>query len=397
MSADSSLAHSDTQVRGIFEKCQPAVLIIGAAGQIGVELAQHFLTLIKPGRLTLADIGRGVDRLKSLPPLAAARKITADVTDFPSLSKLITELQPDIVIDLAAMLSNQMKDQPLLGFDINFGGPYNLLKALYPLRAAGREPILFVPSSIAATGVVGLPPEQAAGIAEQNTVYTPHAGNRYGQTKASLEGIMGAMSQALGIKAIAPRWPIIASPTKVVGTGATDYVVQITRSALRGEPYACPVAPDKHLPLLTGQDMVRTVTYPLARALETPFDQMREKMLHAYHYNIPSVSLSPRQLHDGLLTALPPALRPRLNTTFDAGNPINLLLNVYFERTEGAAIRRDCFDFHLEHDTLDKFARYVLDAFTANPELLVTPGDPPEKRADILACCAAVTSPRPRA
>jgi nucleoside-diphosphate-sugar epimerase len=389
MPADPSLARSDAQVHRIFSEHQPMVLIIGAAGQIGVELAQHLLTLLKPERLTLADIGRGVERLHSLPSLAPARKTAADVTDFPTLASLIAELAPDIVIDLAAMLSNQMKDQPLLGFDINFGGPYNLLKALHSLRAAGREPILFVPSSIAATGVVGLPPSEAAGIAAQNTVYTAHAGNRYGQTKASIEGIMGAMSQALGIKAIAPRWPIIASPTKLVGMGATDYVVQITRSALRGEPYACPVAPDKHLPLLTGRDMVRTVLYPLARALETPFDQMREKMLHAYHYNVPGVSLSPRELRDGLLSVLPPALRPRVNTTFDAANPINILLNVYFERTEGDAIRRDCFDFHLEHDTLEKFAGYVLDAYLANPETLLLPDDSPVKQADIRACCAA--------
>lgn len=394
MPPDPSLARSDALVAGIFAAREPAVLIIGAAGQIGVELARHFLTLIPPNRLTLADIPRGVERLNSLAELASVSKISADVTDFPALAKLITDLQPDIVIDLAAMLSNQMKDQPLLGFDINFGGPYNLLKALHALRTAGREPILFVPSSIAATGVIGLPSDQAAGIAAQNTVYTANAGNRYGQTKASLEGIMGAMSQALGIKAIAPRWPIIASPTKLVGAGATDYVVQITRCTLRGEPYACPVAPDKHLPLLTGKDMARTVTYPIARALETPFEKMRETMPHAFHYNVPSVSLSPRELRDGLLAVLPPVLWQRVNATFDAANPINTLLNVYFERTEGAAIRRECFDFHLEHDTLEKFAGYVLDAYAANPEMLLSPGDSLEKQADIHNCCAAVRKSR---
>ncbi len=390
MPVDLSLKRTDAQVRRIFARHQPAVLIVGAAGQIGMELAQKFLSLIEPQRLMVADQRSGYDRLASSPGLGPARKARVDVTDLAGLHAVMGNFRPDIVIDLAAMLSNQMKDQPVLGFDINFGGAYNLLKSLHVARAADREPILFVPSSIAATGIVGLPPAAAKGIAGQNTVYTANAGNRYGQTKAALEGIMGAMAPALGIKAIAPRWPIIASPTKLVGAGSTDYVVQITRCALRGEPYACPVAPGKHLPLLSGQDMVRSVTYPIAKALTTPLELMRKRMAHAFHYNVPSVSLSPQELHDGLQDALPPALRSRLMTTFDAKNPINRILNVYFERTEGAAIREDCFDFHLEHDTPVKFTRYILDAFAVNPELLMLPEDSPAKRREILDCCARV-------
>ena len=122
-----------------------------------------------------------------------------------------------------------------------------------------------------------------------------------------------------------------------------------------------------------------------------PYEQMRTKMPHAFHYNVPSLSLSPRQLHDGLMKLLPITLRKRVKATFDASNPINKVLNVYFERTEERAIRRECLDYHLEHNSAAAFVRYLLHAYIADPSLLDTAGDSSAQNAEIRTRCAQVS------
>jgi len=394
MSSPEDITASDARVAEIFAKHDPKVLIIGASGQIGTDLTNLLLTpneatgkpLVRPENLTVADIGKGFDKLQGTvyPGGNAVRKESLNIMDGGYMKSFMESAKPDIVINLAAVLSAQMAKDPMAGYNVNFRGAQNVFEAIAATKG-DRHPILFIPSSIAACGTT---PDKRDGWAAQEGEFGLHNGN-YGQTKAMVEQLIAGVPH-MGIKGVSMRPPVVASHPKIMGGGGTtEYSVDIARHLLRGEEYVCPIEQDCKLPIITGTDITRAFTHLLAKALDTPFEDRKKEMAHGHHYNIPGVSMSPQDIFENVQKCLPVALRDKAAIAYkpDAGKVATT--RGWHAQAEGEEFRKDC-GFVLSHDTPEKFAAYMLAGFATKPELLFKDTDGDVKRLEIRRNCELV-------
>jgi FlaA1/EpsC-like NDP-sugar epimerase len=136
------------------------VLITGAAGSIGTELARQALTL-RPGRLTLVDVNEtGLFELEAA--LAPDRDTVpmhvrmADVADRRRIQQLFAEEQPAVVFHAAAYKHVPMVEaNPEQGFSSNVVGTLAVCEAAI---AAGAERVVVISTDKAVnpTSVMGL-------------------------------------------------------------------------------------------------------------------------------------------------------------------------------------------------------------------------------------------------
>jgi len=127
------------------------VLILGAAGMIGRKLTAR---LVADGNVG----GRGIDRLTLAdvvaPPEPAgaagtAEGVVADLAD-PGAAERLVERGPDLIFQLAAVVSGEAEADFDKGYRVNLDGTRALLDAIR--AAGGYRPRLVFTSSIAVYG-----------------------------------------------------------------------------------------------------------------------------------------------------------------------------------------------------------------------------------------------------
>lgn len=119
------------------------IMLTGAAGQIGTELALALRQKYGQDSVLATDIIQPSPAVKGSGPFEAL-----DVTRREDLDKVLRKHGIDTVYHLAAILSATGEKKPQLAWNVNMNGTYNVLEA-------GRELALtriFIPSSIAAFG-----------------------------------------------------------------------------------------------------------------------------------------------------------------------------------------------------------------------------------------------------
>ncbi|MYH51961.1 MAG: NAD-dependent epimerase/dehydratase family protein, partial [Gemmatimonadetes bacterium] len=117
------------------------ILITGAAGQIGTELASRLRDRYGPGMILPTDI-RDPGSWASLGP---AEQL--DCLDLDALRAVVKRFGATDIFHLAAILSAAAEENPLRAYQINMGGLVNVLQV-----AAEAGCRVFTPSSIAAFG-----------------------------------------------------------------------------------------------------------------------------------------------------------------------------------------------------------------------------------------------------
>jgi FlaA1/EpsC-like NDP-sugar epimerase len=133
------------------------VLVTGAAGSIGSELARRCLE-VDPARLLLLDSNESGlhDVLASLGRPAQAAIVLADVRDSAQLARDIAAARPEVIFHAAAYKHVPiLEQQPLPGLATNVVGTANLLAAA---DAAGVGSVVFISSdkAVSPTNVLGL-------------------------------------------------------------------------------------------------------------------------------------------------------------------------------------------------------------------------------------------------
>jgi nucleoside-diphosphate-sugar epimerase len=131
------------------------VLVIGAAGMIGRKLARRLagdgaigdrgisaLALVDVVAAPAPESGRG--------PAPEVDTIVADVTE-PDVATELVASRPEVIFDLAAVVSGEAEDDFQKGYRVNLDGTRLLLEAI---RAAGPGygPRLVITSSVAVFG-----------------------------------------------------------------------------------------------------------------------------------------------------------------------------------------------------------------------------------------------------
>jgi len=255
------------------------ILIIGANGQIGSELAEALVQLHGRDALVSSDLapqGR---------VLGLAHE-SLDVTDAGALTQVAERHGITQVYHLAAALSARGEQHPMWAWDLNMKGLLNVLE----LARTHKLERVFWPSSIAAFGPAT--PKQGT---PQHTVMDPTT--VYGISKLAGEGWCAWYHQHHGVDVRSLRYPGLISWKTPPGGGTTDYAVEIFHEALKHGRYTAFLREDQALPMMYMPDAIRATI----ELMQAPAAQVRER----HSYNLAGVSFTPVEIAAAIRRRIP--------------------------------------------------------------------------------------------
>jgi threonine 3-dehydrogenase len=221
------------------------VLLTGAGGQIGHDLIG---ALAAQGHQVVST-----DLAPRPPSHAHAEGVDwqrLDVTDPAAVAHVFTDVRPDLVFHLAAILSARGEQDPRLAYDVNQTGTWNVLEAC---RRAKVSRLIFT-SSIA---VFGPPPSGPLPDPCPDDVAL-HPTTMYGATKVSGELLCAYYRTRYGIDCRGVRFPGLISAA-MPGGGSSDYALFMYVDAVRKGHYEAFARADTRIPLMYMPDGVRAL------------------------------------------------------------------------------------------------------------------------------------------
>ena len=258
------------------------VLIIGATGQIGSELTMK-LREAYPGGNVVAGYIKGAEPKGEL--LESGPSALVDITDASQIADAVERYNIDTIYNLAALLSAVAEARPQLAWKIGVGGLYNTLEV-----AREKGCAVFTPSSIGSFG-----PSTPHTKTPQDTVQRPET--IYGVTKVSGELLADYYARRFGVDTRSVRFPGLISYTTPPGGGTTDYAVDIYYSAVKGEPFKCPLKPGTFMDMMYMPDALRA-------AIEI-MEADPTRLKHRNSFNIASMSFDPEIIYAKIREYMP--------------------------------------------------------------------------------------------
>jgi D-erythronate 2-dehydrogenase len=211
------------------------VLIIGAAGMVGRKLAQRLASDGVVG-------AHGIDSLSLVdvvPPAVTSGVVpvetgVGDIADPGAVRDLIAA-RPDVIFDLAAVVSGEAEIDFEKGYRVNLDGTRHLLEAV---RMAGDDyrPRVVFSSSIA---VFGPPIPDVIGDEQATTPATS-----YGTQKAIAELLLADYSRHGFLDGVGIRLPTICVRPGAPNRAASGFFSGIIREPLNGHEAILPVSRD---------------------------------------------------------------------------------------------------------------------------------------------------------
>lgn len=258
------------------------VLIIGATGQIGSELTMK-LREAYPGGNVVAGYIKGAEPKGEL--LESGPSALVDITDANQIADAVERYNIDTIYNLAALLSAVAEARPQLAWKIGVGGLYNTLEV-----AREKGCAVFTPSSIGSFG-----PSTPHTKTPQDTVQRPET--IYGVTKVTGELLADYYARRFGVDTRSVRFPGLISYTTPPGGGTTDYAVDIYYSAVKGEPFKCPLKPGTFMDMMYMPDALRA-------AIEI-MEADPTRLKHRNSFNIASMSFDPEIIYAKIREYMP--------------------------------------------------------------------------------------------
>jgi len=224
------------------KKTMKKILVTGSVGQIGSELTMVLRG--KYGNDNVVACGRKTKPSEKL--LNSGPFEYIDVTDRKTIERVVKEYDIDTIYNMAAILSAVGEEKPLLCWNVNINGLYNILEIAREYEMTR----VFVPSSIAVFG-----PETPRVNTPQETVLKPKT--MYGVTKVAGELLGDYYFKRFGLDVRGVRYPGIISSETLPGGGTTDYAVEIFYEAIKHKRYTCFVREDTVLPMMYMPDCIK--------------------------------------------------------------------------------------------------------------------------------------------
>ncbi len=248
----------------------PKILIIGANGQIGTELAQALASRHGNDNVITSDLapeGR----------VPALTHEMLDATDAAAIAAVVKRHSITQIYLLAAALSATGEKHPMWAWDLNMKGLLNVLE----LARTQKLDRIFWPSSIAAFG-----PNTPALDTPQTTVMDPTT--VYGISKLAGERWCQWYFEKHGVDVRSLRYPGLISYKTPPGGGTTDYAVDIFHSALKTGRYTCFLEEGQALPMMYMPDALRATI----ELMEAPAEAIKQRG----SYNLAGVSFTPAEI-----------------------------------------------------------------------------------------------------
>ncbi|WP_276480023.1 NAD-dependent epimerase/dehydratase family protein [Paraflavitalea pollutisoli] len=248
------------------------ILVIGASGQIGVELTLALRKIYGNANVIASDLREENELLKGTGPYVSIDVMNKEMLHVQVIRQNVTQIYL-----LAAILSATGEKNPNLAWNLNMQGLLNVLDI------AREEKIykVYWPSSIAVFG-----PTSPKNNCPQQTIIEP--ATVYGISKYAGEFWCNYYHQRFGVDVRSIRYPGLISYKSAPGGGTTDYAVEIFHEALEEKKYTAFLKEDTYLPMMYMPDAIRGTI----ELMEAP----AAKIGIRHSYNLSAMSFSPKEI-----------------------------------------------------------------------------------------------------
>jgi nucleoside-diphosphate-sugar epimerase len=248
-------------------------LIIGAGGQIGVELVAALRAIHGEANVIASD-------LKAEPhPMLKDRGpyVQIDALKKRQIVDIVKRYGITQIYHLAAILSATGEKRPQWAWGIN------MQSVLLLLEIAKEKKLhkIYWPSSIAVFG-----PTTPKQNTPQKTVIEPTT--VYGISKYAGEQWCQYYFDKYNVDVRSIRYPGLISYKSLPGGGTTDYAVDIYHKALSDSKYECFLKENTYLPMMYMPDAIRATL----ELMDAPADTLSTRLA----YNISAMSFSPKEI-----------------------------------------------------------------------------------------------------
>ncbi|MBW7951832.1 MAG: NAD-dependent epimerase/dehydratase family protein [Chitinophagaceae bacterium] len=257
------------------------ILVIGASGQIGVELTLALRKQYGNNNVIASDLREQNPLLEGAGPYVSLDVMNKEMLHVQVIRQNITQIYL-----LAAILSATGEKNPSLAWHLNMQGLLNVLEI------AREENIkkVYWPSSIAVFGPTS--PKQNC---PQQTIIEPIT--VYGISKYAGEFWCNYYHQRFGVDVRSIRYPGLISYKSAPGGGTTDYAVEIYSEALDEKKYECFLNENTYLPMMYMPDAIRATI----ELMEAPASAITVRT----SYNISGMSFSPKEIAASIQKHIP--------------------------------------------------------------------------------------------
>lgn len=248
------------------------ILVIGASGQIGVELTLALRKIYGNANVVASDLREQNPLLEGTGPYVSLDVMNKEMLHVQVIRQNFTQIYL-----LAAILSATGEKNPNLAWNLNMTGLLNVLDI------AREEKIskVYWPSSIAVFG-----PTSPKKDCPQQTIIEPIT--VYGISKYAGEFWCNYYHQRFGVDVRSLRYPGLISYKSAPGGGTTDYAIEIFHEALAEKKYECFLSEGTYLPMMYMPDAIRATI----ELMEAPADKISIRT----SYNISGMSFSPKEI-----------------------------------------------------------------------------------------------------
>ncbi len=257
------------------------ILIIGASGQIGVELTLALRGIYGNTNVVASDLREENELLRGTGPYVALDIMNKEMLHVQVIRQHFTQ-----IYILAAMLSATGEKNPGLAWNLNMQG---LLNVLDIAREEGIHKVYW-PSSIAVFG-----PSSPKINCPQQTIIEPST--VYGISKYAGEFWCNYYHHRYGLDVRSIRYPGLISYKSSPGGGTTDYAVEMFEEVLADKRYTCYLGEGTFLPMMYMPDAIRGTI----ELMEAPAENISVRT----SYNFAAMSFSPGELAAEIRKSVP--------------------------------------------------------------------------------------------
>lgn len=258
---------------------QEKVLIIGAGGQIGVELTENLSNIWGADNVVPSD-------LKDTGAFKANPFEKLDALDKESLFEIVKKHKITQVYHLAALLSATGEQNPMFAWKLNMESLFHVLD----LAKEKHVRQIYWPSSIAVFG-----PTTPREHTPQYTVMEPST--VYGVSKQAGERWCEWYFRKHGVDVRSLRYPGLIGWKSAPGGGTTDYAVHIFHEALKTQSYECFLSEKTALPMMHMEDAIRATI----EIMQAPAANIKIRG----SYNLSGISFSPEEIASEIKKHIP--------------------------------------------------------------------------------------------
>lgn len=248
------------------------ILVIGASGQIGVELTLALRKLYGASNVIASDLREENPLLHGTGPYVSLDVMNKEMLHVQVIRQNVTQIYL-----LAAILSATGEKNPGLAWHLNMQGLLNVLD----IAREEKLQKVYWPSSIAVFG-----PTSPRQNCPQQTIIEPTT--VYGISKYAGEFWCNYYFHKFGVDVRSLRYPGLISYKSAPGGGTTDYAVEIFHEALEDKHYTSFLEKDTYLPMMYMPDAIRATI----ELMEAP----KEKITTRTSYNVSAISFSPEEI-----------------------------------------------------------------------------------------------------